>query len=121
MDTPPRSSCSQKDVKEKTRAKYETQWGRYDERIAAERRLNISPVADPLLRTIMPFAGKTMVDLGAGTGGLAFRAMELSPPKRMIGVDFSSRALHVSKATANAQPFADMDFEGVLGLSLIHI
>ena len=115
MDTPPCSCSSEKDIKGETRAKYEAQWGQYDERIAAERRLNISPVADPLLRTIMPFAGKTMVDLGAGTGGLAFRAMELSPPKRMIGVDFSSRALLVSKATASAQPFADMDFEGVLG------
>ncbi|MCJ7489499.1 MAG: hypothetical protein MUO87_05085, partial [Thermoplasmata archaeon] len=75
MDTPPCSSCSQNDVKGKTRAKYEAQWGQYDERIAAERRLNISPVADPLLRTIMPFTGKTMVDLGVGTGGFAFRAM----------------------------------------------
>ena len=116
MDTSPRSSSrSHEEVKGKTRANYETQWGRYDERIAAERRLNNSPVADPLLRTIMPFAGKTMVDLGVGTGAFAFRAMELSPPKRMIGVDFSSRALLVSKAVAAAQPFADMDFEGVLG------
>lgn len=115
MDEPPCRSCSQNDIKGKTLARYEAQWGQYDERIAAERRLNNSPIADPLLKTIMPFAGKTMVDLGVGTGGFAFRAMELSPPEKMIGVDFSTRALQVSKAAATVRPFADMDFEGVLG------
>jgi len=77
--------------------------------------LNNSPVADPLLRMIMPFSGKTVVDLGVGTGGFAFRAMELSPPEKMVGVDFSSHALRVSKAVANTRAFAEMDFEAVLG------
>ena len=107
--------CSQRDIKRGTRARYEAQWGRYDEGIAAERRINNAPVADPLLKLTLPFTGKTMVDLGVGTGGFAFRAVELSPPERMIGVDFSSRALQVSKMVAVSKPFADMDFEVILG------
>ena len=107
--------CSDKDIKEETKAKYDAQWEQYDERAAAERRLNNSPVADPLLRMIMPFTGKTVVDLGVGTGGFAFRAMELSPPDRMVGLDFSTRALRVSRAVGRTQAFADMDFEAVTG------
>jgi ubiquinone/menaquinone biosynthesis C-methylase UbiE len=106
---------SDNDIKEETKAKYDTQWGQYDERAAAERRLNNSPVADPLLRMIMPFTGKTVVDLGVGTGGFAFRAMELGRPDRMVGVDFSSRALRVTRAVARTQAFAEMDFEAVIG------
>jgi ubiquinone/menaquinone biosynthesis C-methylase UbiE len=115
MDAHSCSCCSKKDVKEDTRAKYDAQWERYDEQAAAERRLNNSPVADPLLRMIMPFTGKTVVDLGVGTGGFAFRAMELSPPDKMIGVDFSSQALQVSRAVARTQAFSEMDFEAVIG------
>lgn len=106
---------SRMDVKRGTQARYEAQWGQYDERVAAERRMNNAPVADPLLRMIIPFAGKTVVDLGVGTGGLAFRAMELSPPEKTIGVDFSSHALQVSRAVATSEPFRGMDFEVVLG------
>jgi len=115
MDAHSCNCCSKKDVKEETRAKYDAQWERYDERAAAERRLNNSPVADPLLRMIMPFTGKTVVDLGVGTGGFAFRAMELSPPDRMVGLDFSSQALQVTRAVARTQAFAEMDFEAVIG------
>ena len=109
------SRRSPKDVKQGTRDRYEAQWERYDVRIAAERRINNSPVADPLLKMVMPFTGKTMVDLGVGTGGFAFRAMELSSPGRMIGVDFSSHALKISKMVARTEPFATMDYEAVLG------
>lgn len=117
-DSSDESACarsSKRDVKVDTRAKYEVQWDQYDERAAAERRLNNSPIADPLLSMTLPFTGKTMVDLGVGTGGFAFRAMELSPPKRMIGIDFSSRALQVSRAVASNKPFRDLYFEAVLG------
>ncbi|UCE45810.1 MAG: methyltransferase domain-containing protein [Methanobacteriota archaeon] len=106
---------SRKELKQGTRRRYEAQWGGYDIRKANERRLNNSPVADPLLRMILPFTGKTMVDLGVGTGGFAFRAMEFSAPERMIGVDFSSHALQISRAIARTEPFAAMDFEAVLG------
>ena len=106
-------SC--KDVKRGTKNRYETQWGGYDVAAAAERRASNSVVADPLLRMIMPFTGRTIVDLGAGAGGFAFRAMELSPPSRTIGVDFSSRALAVSRAVASKEPFSGMDFEAVMG------
>ncbi len=115
MDAHSCGCCSRKDIKSETRARYDAQWERYDERAAAERRHNNSPIADPLLRMIMPFTGKTMVDLGVGTGGFAFRAMELSPPNRMIGVDFSARALQVSKAVGRTPAFIEMDFEAVNG------
>ena len=106
--------CSD-DVKSTTRSRYEEQWAAHDERAAAERRLNLAVVSDPLLRTMMPFAGKTLVDLGTGTGGFAFRAAELSPAAKIIGVDFSTTGLCVARATAAGKSFKDMDIEFVLG------
>lgn len=106
--------CSD-DVKSSTHRRYEAQWAAHDERAAAERRLNLAAVSDPLLRTLMPFTGKTLVDLGTGTGGFAFRAAELSPPARAVGVDFSARGLSVARATAAGRTFKEMDFEFVLG------
>ena len=103
------------DVKSSTRTKYDAQWAAHDERAAADRRQSLAVVSDPLLRTLMPFAGKTVVDLGAGTGGFAFRAAELSPPARVIGVDFSAIGLSVARATSCGSRFRDMDFEFVLG------
>jgi ubiquinone/menaquinone biosynthesis C-methylase UbiE len=111
-----RCSCgSDESVKADTRVKYEQQWGRHDERAAAERRRNLAVVADPLLRTLLPFGGKTVVDLGIGTGSMAFRAVELSPPGRLIGVDFSSSGLGVSRMVSHSEQFGAVDIELVLG------
>jgi ubiquinone/menaquinone biosynthesis C-methylase UbiE len=111
-----RCSCgSEESVKADTRVKYEQQWERHDERAAAERRRNLAVVADPLLRTLLPFSGKTVVDLGIGTGSMAFRAVELSTPGRLVGVDFSSRGLVVSRAVSRSERFGAVDIEMVIG------
>ena len=99
------------DLKDKTREKYDVQWEGQDERAAANRRKNLSVVADPIIRMAMPFSGKVVADLGIGTGSLAFRAMELSPPKEMIGVDFSRPGLRVARRTSKHSGFRDMDVE----------
>jgi ubiquinone/menaquinone biosynthesis C-methylase UbiE len=109
-------SCDAKpSVKTSTRVKYDAQWERQDERAAAERRRDLASIADPMLRVILPFTGKTVVDLGIGTGSMAFRAVELSPPGRLVGVDFSSRGLCISRAISRSERFAPVDFEVVLG------
>jgi len=100
-------------IKQKTRAKYDAQWREQDERAAAERRRSLSMVADPLLSMVGPLADKVVVDLGIGTGSLAFRALELSPPQRMIGVDFSTMGLCISRGIALGSKFKDLDIEMV--------
>lgn len=116
MDEHKCPSCSgDKDVKRSTMAAYDAQWGRHDEKAASERRRKLASVADPLISMVAPLSGKVVVDLGMGTGTLAFRAMELSPPSRMIGVDFSSHGLRVAKAVSRHSMFRDLDVELVKG------
>ncbi len=111
---PKNSACpgsSPKSLKEKTRAKYDDQWSGQDEKAASDRRKALSMVADPLLSMVHPLTDKVVVDLGIGTGCLAFRAMELCPPKTLIGVDFSSPGLCVSRSISKHTRFKDMDVE----------
>ena len=98
-------------MKRKTRAKYDEQWKNQDERAAAERRKWLSAVADPLLSMVNPITDRVVVDLGIGTGTLAFRAIELSQPKRMIGIDFSEMGLCVARGISRNQRFKDVDVE----------
>jgi arsenite methyltransferase len=108
----PECSCSgPESIKERTRAKYDAQWRDQDERAAAERRKSLSSVADPLISMIQPLDGKVVVDLGIGTGSLAFRALELGRPERMIGLDFSGMGLCVSRGIASGSRFKDSDVE----------
>ncbi len=105
-------SCSKdSDVKEKTREKYDVQWERQDGGAAAERRKALSLVADPLIRLVQPLNGKTVADLGIGTGSLAFRAVELGPPAKMIGVDFSRTGLCLTHAISQQPRFSHTDIE----------
>ena len=103
------------ELKRKTREKYDDQWTVQDADSAARRRKNLSMVSDPLLGMVQPLKGKTVVDLGLGTGSLAFRAMELGPPARMMGIDFSYPGLCVSRVIADSPRFKGTDFEVVLG------
>jgi ubiquinone/menaquinone biosynthesis C-methylase UbiE len=64
---------------------------------------------------VLPFTGKTVVDLGMGTGSMSFRAVELGAPARLVGVDFSSHGLSVSRAVARSEQFSKVDVEVVLG------
>lgn len=114
VDQPSCCTCDT-DVKTGTRAKYDAQWVLFDERVSAERRQHLAVIADPLLRMITPFSGKTMVDLGIGTGSLAFRAAELSAPDLLVGVDFSSRGLRMSRAISRGDRFSKVHFEPVSG------
>lgn len=114
MNEGPGCSCSDHvSLKERTKAKYDEQWASQDERAAAQRRKSLSMVADPLLCMVHPLTDKVVVDLGIGTGSLAFRAMELCPPKRMIGIDFSGPGLCVARAISRSQRFKDMEFDVV--------
>lgn len=109
-------TCSgDRDVKRSTMAAYDAQWGSHDEKAASERRKRLASVADPLISMVVPLTGKVVVDLGMGTGTLAFRAMEISPPSRMIGVDFSSLGLRVARTVSRHSRFKDMDVELVKG------
>lgn len=110
------SGCSCSDhvsLKERTKAKYDEQWAAQDERAAAERRKSLSMVADPLLSMVHPLTDKVVVDLGIGTGSLAFRAMELCPPKRMIGIDFSGPGLCVARGISRSQRFKNLEFDAI--------
>ena len=114
--TQDKCSCGCKpSIKDSTKERYENQWGRLDERVAADRRREHAFIADPLLRVVMPFTGKTLVDLGMGTGSMSFRAAELSAPARLVGVDFSTHGLSVSRAVARSEQFSSVDVEVVLG------
>ncbi|TFG68282.1 MAG: hypothetical protein E4H25_06225, partial [Methanomassiliicoccus sp.] len=73
-------SCADSDsIKKSTMESYDRQWMRQDEDATAERRRRLSSIADPLLSMVNPLSGKVVLDLGIGTGSLAFRALELSP------------------------------------------
>ncbi len=108
--------CSgDRDVKRSTMAAYDAQWSRHDEAAASERRRRLAPVADPLISMVAPLTGKVVVDLGMGTGSLAFRAIELSPPARMVGVDFSTPGLRVARSVSRHSMFRDMEVDLVKG------
>ena len=98
-------------LKSRTQKKYDDQWKNQNEKAAADRRKNLSMVTDPLLSLVHPLGGKVVVDLGIGTGCLAFRAFELSPPKMLIGVDFSSIGLCVARNISRHDRFQGMDCE----------
>ena len=98
-------------IKESTEAKYDQQWRSSDERASAERRKSLSSVADPLLSMVRPLDGKTVADLGIGTGALAFRALEVDRPSLMIGLDFSSAGLCVARGISRSDAFRDRDVE----------
>ena len=108
---PPESCSKSTDVKEKTREKYDVQWERQDGGAAAERRKALSLVADPLIRMVQPLNGKVVADLGIGTGSLAFRAVEIGSPAKMIGMDFSRTGLCLAHAISKQPKFRDMDIE----------
>lgn len=108
------------ELKRSTQSKYDMQWKTQGEKAAADRRKAMSMVADPLICMVHPLTGKVVVDLGIGTGSLAFRAMELCPPKKMIGVDFSAQGLCVARAISRHSRFREMDVELVRG-DLEHI
>ncbi len=99
------------DLKDRTKEKYDSLWRGQSEKAAADRRRNLSLVADPIIRMVMPLSGKVVTDLGIGTGSLAFRAIELSPPKEMIGIDFSRPGLRVSRSTSRHKGFEHIDLE----------
>jgi len=108
--------CTDPDgVKRSTRGKYDEQWGGQDDKAAADRRASLSMVADPLLSMVQPLKDRTVVDLGVGTGSLAYRALELCPPQRMIGIDFSAAGLCVARRISHHSRFRDMDVELVRG------
>ncbi len=116
MDEHKCPACSgDRDVKRSTMAAYDAQWGRHDEKAASDRRNRLASVSDPLISMVVPLTGKTVVDLGMGTGTLAFRAMEVSPPGRVIGVDFSSLGLKVARTISRHSRFRDLDVELVKG------
>ena len=116
MDDHKCPACSgDRDIKRSTMAAYDAQWRGHDESAAAERRKRLSSVADPLISMVLPLTDKVVVDLGMGTGTLAYRAMEMSPPRRMIGVDFSSHGLKVARAVSNHSRFREIDIELVKG------
>lgn len=105
-------SCADSDsIKKSTMESYDRQWMRQDEDATAERRRRLSSIADPLLSMVNPLSGKVVLDLGIGTGSLAFRALELSPPKAMIGIDFSGPGLCVARSISKHAKFNDMDIE----------
>ncbi|MGQ9586969.1 MAG: class I SAM-dependent methyltransferase [Thermoplasmata archaeon] len=109
------SRTSSKTIKERTREKYDEQWRAQGEAAATERRRALSMVADPLISMAHPLSGKIVADLGIGTGCLAFRAMELSPPKMVVGIDFSPTGLCVARGISKHSKFRSMDCELVRG------
>jgi len=103
-------SCSEPaSVKDKTKAVYDQQWKGQGERAAEERRKVLSMVMDPLLSLVHPLGGKIVADLGVGTGCLAFRALELSPPKMIVGIDFSTAGLCVADSISKQSKFKQVD------------
>jgi ubiquinone/menaquinone biosynthesis C-methylase UbiE len=102
-------------IKAKTRAKYDVQWREQDERAAAERRKNLSMITDPLISMVHPLKDKVVVDLGIGTGCLAFRALELSPPKMLVGIDFSTTGLCVAQSISRNAKYQEVTCDMILG------
>jgi ubiquinone/menaquinone biosynthesis C-methylase UbiE len=117
LEQKPCSSCgsSPETIKEKTKAKYDDQWREQGEKAAAERRKNLSMVTDPLISMVHPLRDKIVVDLGIGTGCLAFRALELSPPKMLVGIDFSTTGLCVARSISMHSKFKEIACDMVMG------
>ena len=117
MEQKPCSTCgsSPQSIKQKTRAKYDDQWREQGERAAAERRKNLSMVTDPLISMVHPLKDKIVLDLGIGTGCLAFRALELSPPKMLVGIDFSTTGLCVAQSISKHSKFQEVSCDMILG------
>jgi ubiquinone/menaquinone biosynthesis C-methylase UbiE len=117
LEQRPCSSCgsSPESIKEKTRAKYDDQWRDQGDKAAADRRRNLSMVTDPLISMVHPLKDKVVVDLGIGTGCLAFRALELSPPRLLVGIDFSTTGLCVAQNISRSSKFKDVACEMILG------
>ena len=114
MADKPCSSCSSpKSIKEKTKAKYNDQWKDQGEKAAMERRKALSMVTDPLISLVHPLKDKVVVDLGIGTGCLAFRVLELSPPKLLVGIDFSSAGLCVARGISKHSRFREFSCDMV--------
>lgn len=112
LEKKPSCSCTEpSSLKASTRKKYDDQWGDQSDKAASDRRKALSMVADPLLCMVHPLSNKVVADLGIGTGSLAFRALELSPPKMLIGIDFSSAGLCISRGISRHTMFRDMDVE----------
>jgi ubiquinone/menaquinone biosynthesis C-methylase UbiE len=107
----PKECAKPCDLKERTREKYDVQWKGQDHDAAAERRKSLSMVADPLIRMVQPLNGKTVADLGIGTGSLAFRAIELGAPARIVGIDFSRTGLCLSRSISNQPRFGGTDID----------
>ncbi len=117
MEQKPCGSCTStpQSIKKKTKAKYDDQWREQGEKAAAERRKNLSMVTDPLISMVHPLTDKVVVDLGIGTGCLAFRALELSPPKMLVGIDFSTTGLCVAQGISRHSKFKDLSCDMILG------
>jgi len=98
-------------IKARTMAKYDDQWKGQDETAATGRRKSLSLVADSMLSLVGPLSGKVVVDLGIGTGSLAFRALERSSPKALIGIDFSSQGLRVARDISRQGRFTEQEVE----------
>jgi len=96
-------------------AAYDGQWKAHDGKAASERLKRLATVSDPLISMVAPLSGKTVVDLGMGAGTLAFRALELSPPETLIGIDFSIQGLRVAREISSAPALRDRDIELVRG------
>ena len=109
MADKPCSTCSSpKSIKDKTKAKYNDQWKGQGEKAAADRRRALSIVTDPLISLVHPLEDKVVLDLGIGTGCLAFRALELTPPKMLVGIDFSSAGLCVAREISKHSKFQNL-------------
>jgi len=104
-------TCGSTTIKTRTKAQYEQQWSSQSEKAADDRRRTLSIIADPLISMAHPLGGKVVADLGVGTGCLAFRAMELSPPKMVVGIDFSNAGLCVAHTISRHSKFKEMECE----------
>ncbi len=64
---------------------------------------------------VHPLKDKVVLDLGIGTGCLAFRSLELSPPKLLVGIDFSATGLCVAKNISKQSKFQQYECDMILG------
>ena len=113
MSDKPCGCSSPQTIKTKTRRKYDDQWKLQGEQAAEARRKALSMVSDPLISMVHPLTGKVVVDLGIGTGCLAFRALELTPPKMLVGIDFSTAGLCVANQISRHSKFKSIECEMV--------
>lgn len=100
---------------------YELQMGRWSRRLAA-----------PFLDFVGTADGETVLDVGCGTGSLAFALAQRCQVKHLRGVDFSSayiehatrhnpdRRIEFQVGDACALDFPDRSFDRVLALLLLH-